>query len=235
MFSLSFHRGNRSPRWELPHFLPPAPVNQLALVPILCSFFWHNGSDVPSPRKGNSLPLAVDSNLLRSSMLPDYPPFQSLIWIPNGFFFSLSSKYALVTLIFYMVIFFSFPLLHTQTSWKSCTQSLFVLIQHLVTHQPPPTGFLPYFSIKTIFTKVSSDLLAAKSYAYSSVFILCSLPVDFNKINPLFFPRETIFLVSKLPCSFDFFFSPLWLYFCLFAKLSSLTWPLNVETAQVQP
>lgn len=150
-------------------------------------------------------------------------------------FFSLSSKYALVTLIFYMVIFFSFPLLHTQTSWKSCTQSLFVLIQHLVTHQPPPTGFLPYFSIKTIFTKVSSDLLAAKSYAYSSVFILCSLPVDFNKINPLFFPRETIFLVSKLPCSFDFFSPPLWLYFCLFAKLSSLTWPLNVETAQVQP
>lgn len=48
-------------------------------------------------------------------------------------------------------------------------------------------AFLPYFFIKTIFIKVSSDLHASKSQGHSLVFILCDFSVDFNKADPSFF------------------------------------------------
>lgn len=119
-------------------------------------------------------------------------------------FFSSASKHVLVTpilkkknpisgpqIFFVALLFSSLPIL-TQTV---SGYSLALLTYSLASSN----GFLPYFSIKTIFIKVSSDLHASNSHGHSSGFILCDLSVDFNKVDPSFFwGKIPVFLVSRL-------------------------------------
>lgn len=92
----------------------------------------------------------------------------------------------------------------------------------------------PHFSTKAIFIKVFSDLYAPKSHGHASVFMLCDLSVDFNKIDPSFFLRETMF--SWYPSShillfIYFFLSPLWLYFSI--PLPDFSFLLDLEMLEL--
>lgn len=167
-------------------------------------------------------------------MLPINPPFIFDLFSSN-IFFSSASKHPLVTpiqkkppkppisgaqIFFVALLFLSSP---SHPNCEGCT----VIIRPNSTPAyslDSSSGFLPYFFRKTIFIKVSSDLRASKSHGQSSVFILCELPVDFNKVDPSFFwGKIPVFLVSRLLHSSGFSLTSLPVFLCPSAIFSSST------------
>lgn len=127
-------------------------------------------------------------------MLPVTPPPFYLSSVP---LFSLSFRHALVTHICKIPFqgpkfsswFYSFPLL---SSYPNCLEEL-CPYSTPVYSSASSNWFSPHFSTKVIFIEVSSDLYAPKFHGHSSVFMLCDLSVNSNKIDPSFFLGENIF------------------------------------------